>query len=68
MTGAEEAAKTTPTLQRFLSDVLVPKGVRRDSWCFRHTLYLGEIVNAMVALGNGLNDSTIQTVTAGQAK
>jgi len=32
------------------------------------TLYLGEIVNAMVALGNSLNDSTIQTITAGQAK
>lgn len=50
MTGAEEGAKTTPTLQRFLSDVLVPKGVRRDSWCFRHTLYLGEIAFFLVLI------------------
>ncbi len=50
MTGAPEAAKTTPTLTRFLSDVLVPKDVRKDSWCFRHTLYLGEIAFFLVLI------------------
>jgi hypothetical protein len=32
------------------------------------TLLLGQIVNGMVALGTGLNNSTIQTVNVGQAR
>jgi quinol-cytochrome oxidoreductase complex cytochrome b subunit len=41
---------THPTLPRFLADVVLPKGLRKDSWRFARTFYLGEIAFFLMAI------------------
>jgi len=40
----------SPSLSRFVAEVVLPKGLRKDSWRFGHTFFLGEIAFFLMAI------------------
>jgi quinol-cytochrome oxidoreductase complex cytochrome b subunit len=40
----------SPTLLSYLFDFILPKGLRKDSWRFRHTFFLGEIALFLIVI------------------